>query len=111
MKSKNRISRLQIFHFVAIGLFLVWPALARAQTVVATIPLHTTGPAVAVNPLTNEIYVASCSFLHFYSIGGGPVAVIDGQTNAFTAYMGGTGCASAFVVNPATNKIYLTCSP
>lgn len=69
MKSKDRVSLLQIFQFVAVGLSLVWPALVSAQTVVATIPLGATRPAVAVNPLTNKIYVASCTR---YGLGGTP---------------------------------------
>jgi DNA-binding beta-propeller fold protein YncE len=107
MKSKYRVSLLQISQFLAVGLFLVWPAAANAQTVVATIPVNGAPPAVAVNPVTKKIYVASCG--HHVLLGGfagGPVAIIDGQTNASITYIGGGGCASALAVNAATNTIY-----
>lgn len=129
MKSKDRIRLLQISYFLAVGLLLVWPAAARAQTVVATIPVGTDIPrAVAANPVTNKIYVASCTSLT--AIDGAtnattvikgcfgdlavnsvtdkiyfPDGVIDGTTNAVT-YISGVG-GTAVAVNPVTNKIYV----
>ena len=109
MKSTDSVSLFQISQFVGIGLLLLWPAAAGAQTVVATIPVPLTHAVVAVNPVTNKIYVGSCSRANPLVGGlfGGPLSVIDGQTNAFITYTGGAGCASALVVNPATNKLYM----
>ncbi len=53
--------------------------------------------AVAVNPVTNKIYVAN---------EGGPVTVIDGATNATTSIATG-GTPVAVAVNVVTNKIYV----
>src|SRR5208283_3105877 len=58
--------------------------------------------AVAVNPVTNKVYVAgqgSC-------ICGGIVTVIDGATNVTTDVNVGQD-PTAMVVNPVTNKIYV----
>jgi YVTN family beta-propeller protein len=71
-----------------------------AQRVAATLNLgNTTTPlAVAVNPLTNKIYVANN--------GNGTVSVIDGSNNSVTVVPVGTG-PRAIAVNPVTNKIYI----
>lgn len=105
MKSKNRISLLQISHFLAVGLLLFLPASARAQTAVATIPVGTDVPrAVAVNPVTNKIYVASCTFHGTSRPPTGNLTVIDGATNATTVIK---GCFWDVAVNSVTNKIYV----
>ncbi len=58
-----------------------------------------TGPvSVAVNPVTNKIYVANS--------GSNNVTVIDGATNSTTTVSAGTG-PRAVAVNPVTNKIYV----
>ena len=57
------------------------------------------GP-IAVNPVTNKIYVTSL----------GSIAVIDGATNAITNVKLPTA-AAGIVVNTATNKIYLATNP
>jgi YVTN family beta-propeller protein len=54
--------------------------------------------AVAVNPVTNKIYVAN-----FY---GDNVTVIDGATNETQTVAAGTN-PRAVAVNPVTNKIYV----
>jgi YVTN family beta-propeller protein len=56
------------------------------------------GGAVALNPVTNKIYVAD--------EGGGNVLVIDGATNASTQVSTGSNSPKAIAVNPVTNKIY-----
>jgi YVTN family beta-propeller protein len=99
MTPNNRVSLLQISQAVTIGLLLFLPASAGAQTVVATIPLGARPGAMAVNPVTNKIYVTTCSQHRPHS-----VTVIDGQTNAITAIPG--ICPTALAVNPVTNKIY-----
>lgn len=104
MKSKDRLSLLQIANFLAVGLLLVLPAAARAQTVVATIPIGTDVPrAVAVNPVTNKIYVASCTSHGIGLPATGSLTVIDGATNATTVIK---GCFGDMAVNSVTNKIY-----
>jgi len=105
MRLKNWVSLLQISHFLALSPLLVWTTSARAQTVVATIPVGTDLPrAVGVNPVTNKIYVASCSFGGFDRPPSGSLTVIDGATNATTVIKG--GCPTDVAVNSATNKIY-----
>ena len=54
--------------------------------------------AVAVNPVTNKIYVTN---LH-----GSSVTVIDGATNSTTTVATGT-FPTCLAVNPVTNKIYV----
>ena len=53
---------------------------------------------MAVNPVTNKIYVAN--------YGSDNVTVIDGATNATTTVTAWT-TPSAVAVNPVTNKIYV----
>jgi YVTN family beta-propeller protein len=52
---------------------------------------------IAVNPVTNKIYV---------SVGNHRVAIIDGATNATSTVAVGRG-PGALGVNPATNKVYV----
>jgi len=66
------------------------------NTVMATIPIGCHPWGLAVNPVTNLIYVAN--FID--------VKVIDGVTNTVTAFGGGSNENSA-AVNPATNRIYI----
>ncbi len=82
--------------FLTAILLTLWPSGGRAQNVTATVNIAggSTPAALAVNPVTNRIYVAS-----------GPIAVIDGGTNALTSINAG-GFAVAVAVNPVTNKIY-----
>ena len=63
-----------------------------------TVPVGTEPSAVAVNPNTNQIYVANP-----YS---NNVTVIDGATNNTTTVPVGTN-PSAVAVNPVTNQIYV----
>jgi YVTN family beta-propeller protein len=68
-----------------------------ADWVTTTINTGTNPQAVAVNPVTNKIYVAN-----YYSDN---VTVIDGATNGTITVSAGDG-PNAVVVNPVTNKIY-----
>jgi YVTN family beta-propeller protein len=74
------------------------PGSLRAQTVTATVPIGTLPEAVAVNPVTNKIYIAN--------EGSANVTVIDGATNATTTVSTGSHPVSV-AVNPLTNKIYV----
>jgi len=56
---------------------------------------------LAVNPTTNQIYVANNN-----PSGPGSVTVIDGATNNTTTVAAGTGPV-AVAVNPTTNQIYV----
>jgi DNA-binding beta-propeller fold protein YncE len=56
---------------------------AHSQTVTATLPAGSSPGAVAVNPVTNKIYVVDI----FQS--GKNVTVIDGETNKTTMVAGG----------------------
>ena len=62
--------------------------------------------AVAINSLTNKIYVMNMCGNNLYCEAAGTVTIIDGVTNhATTVFVG--DWASAIAVNPATNKIYV----
>ena len=70
----------------------------RAQTPTTTIAAGDTPFAVAVNPVTNKIYVPNQ--------GSNDVTVIDGATNTPTTVAAET-LPAAVAVNPVTNKIYV----
>jgi YVTN family beta-propeller protein len=73
---------------------LLLPAALRAQTVTTTLAVGSGPQAVAINPVTNRIYVAN-----YYS---NNVTVIDGATNKTTKVGAGTQ-PQAIAVNPLTN--------
>src|SRR5260370_4233661 len=96
---------LRIFHryvtpMCAIVCALLLQPSAGAQIVTATIPVGIYPVAVAVNPVTNKIYVATSR---------GTVTVIDGGTNTVcnTCTVAAGTTPYAVAVNPATNKIYV----
>ncbi len=85
-------------------MLLVWlPMVVSAQN---PIPTGVSPWAVAVNPVTNKIYVVN----HIYN--PATVTVIDGATGTSEATVGtgstATYSANAVAVNPRTNKIYVT---
>lgn len=71
--------------------------------------------SVAINPMTNKIYVANMGSFLFNGSNQGNVTVIDGDTNATTtiadpnAFTPGGGDSRGFgvAVNSVTNKIYV----
>lgn len=71
---------------------------AKTDESVVTVPVGTNPQAVAVNPLTNKIYVANQQ--------SGNVTVIDGTNNSTVTVAAGSG-ASDVAVNTVTNKIYV----
>jgi YVTN family beta-propeller protein len=90
----------QRFSFFAAVILFVAAAIgspAHAQTVTATVPVGNSPIAIAVNAVTNQIYVAN---------GGGTVTVIDGTTNATTTVTVGA-VAVGIAANSVTNKIYV----
>src|SRR5258706_16455269 len=74
---------------------------AHAQTAIATVGVGTGPSYVAVNPVTNKIYVAN------YNNIPGKVTVVDGANNSTTTVSAGTNPFSV-AVNPVTNKKYAT---
>ena len=68
------------------------------NTVTATLTLAASASAVAVNPITNEIYLTIPQ--------NGTVSVIDGATSAITTIPVGSNPFS-LAINPVTNKIYV----
>ena len=75
---------------LAVALLLISARSIHAQTATATITAGTAPYSVAVNPITNKIYVANQS--------SASVTMIDGATNATTTV----------AVNTVTNQIYVT---
>src|SRR5271157_4725241 len=73
-------------------------AAVHADFVTNTITAGTDPYAVAVNPVTNRIYVANK--------GSDNVTVIDGATNGTTTVPACFDLAT-IAVNPATNKVYV----
>ena len=71
---------------------------AAADSAGATIPAGTDPYAVAVNPVTNKVYVAN--------YGSANVTVIDGSDNSTATIPAGTNPYDV-AVNPVTNKIYV----
>jgi YVTN family beta-propeller protein len=74
------------------------PTLSTAQNVLSTIKAGNNPYAVAVNLVTNTVYVANYS--------SGNVTVIDGTTDATATVTVGTAPV-AVAVNPATNTTYV----
>lgn len=82
------------------SLFLVPQLPVEATSIVATIAVGQEPQGVAVNPVTNRIYVTNGLYY---------VTVIDGATNAVIATVTtGGDYAIAIAVNTTTNRIYVT---
>lgn len=83
---------------------------AAAQTLIATVPVQIDPFQIGGNTTTNTIYVANacgtvpnCNGDSF-----GTVSVIDGVSNTVSATVTVGAFDTFFVVNPVTNKIYVT---
>jgi len=84
---------------VRVALLLLMPAsYSVAQSLLATVPTGVHPVAVAVNSVTNKIYVANQN--------SNNMTVIDGATNSTATVSTGTTPA-ALAINPVTNKIYV----
>ena len=81
---------------------VVNPAVSTNQgAVIATVGIGATPAAVAVNPVTNKIYVANAS-------GANAVTVVDGATNSTTSISDANATQpSAVAVNAVTNTVYV----
>lgn len=100
----RRIPRRYVTTLVVLAV-LAFPALAfSADTVVATIPVGDSPEAVAVDPVTHNVYVAN-----FY---GDSVTVIDGVADVSEATVpmptgGSLAAPIAIVADPLTGKAYV----
>src|SRR5438105_4918002 len=93
---RNNPLRFSLLFVVSLFIF---PAMsAQGQTVTTTVAVGKNPGAVALNPVTNKVYVAN-SF--------GTVTVIDGASNKTSTVTDGGG-PDAVAVNPVTNKVYVT---
>jgi uncharacterized repeat protein (TIGR03803 family)/YVTN family beta-propeller protein len=73
---------------------------AQGQTVIATVPVGNAPVAIALNPVTNKVYVSNN--------GSRNVTVIDGTTNSTTTVTNSNMQALwGIAANPVTNKIYV----
>ena len=79
-------------------LCLLVTRLAPAQAVTATVSVGTNPYSLAVNSVTNKVYVANAN--------GNSVTVIDGSSESTATVTVGTS-PDALAVNPVTNKIYV----
>ncbi len=84
--------------FTPVLCMLLFTGLAAAQLVTATVPVGANPYAVAVNLVTNKVYVANLS--------SNTVTVIDGASNS-TVAVPADQYPQAVAVNPVTNKIYV----
>jgi YVTN family beta-propeller protein len=95
--------------FIAIPILLVCTPGQSAQSgtfTIATVPTGLEPLSVAVNPVTNKIYVVNCNDCG--AIGNvSSVTVINGTDNS-TATVPTGDDSNAVAVNPVTNKIYVT---
>lgn len=87
--------------FTGLGVAAVPPAAAAvpAVSVTATIPVGTGPAAVAVDPLTDTVYVGNSA--------SGTVSVISGLTNKVTATIPNLGIPVALAINPLTDTVYV----
>ena len=89
-----------IFLVTVVALGAGGPA-AVALSLVTTIPVGTYPSWVAVNPLSNFVYVTNYN-------ANGSVSVIDGNTNLVVANIPTGSYPRSVAVNPATNLAYVT---
>jgi DNA-binding beta-propeller fold protein YncE len=94
-----RTTRFLAAAILAIAGTLLPAAESAAQTVAATVPAGSNPRAIAVNPFTNKVYIAS-EFTN-------AVLVLDGATHAMQSIPVGTR-PQYIALNPLTNKVYVT---
>ena len=87
------------------GLLVLLPVAGLGQTVIATIPVGVSPRDVAVNPVTNRVYVSNWG-------PPGTVSVINGASNTVVATIPVGPAARGIGVNSATNQVYVAvCCP
>ena len=99
MNSKHRQSIHWFSPLLAMTLWCACPTRVWPQSITATIPVGSASKAVAINKVTNRIYVADF-------LGATGVTVIDGTTHSTTTVPAGFR-PLAMAVNEVTNKIYV----
>ncbi|MGC9292428.1 MAG: Ig-like domain repeat protein [Acidobacteriaceae bacterium] len=107
MKPRTLISMMQNDLFktsatiaaMALAGILILPCLAHAQSVVATVPVGTAPQGIAVDPITNNVFVANQ--------GGNSITVISGATSSVLATVNVGSSPTAVAVNPATGMVYV----
>ncbi|MBI1785461.1 YncE family protein, partial [Candidatus Sumerlaeota bacterium] len=98
MRQRNP-ERYRYYFGILLASFVFCPAAWREVCANSNIPAGTAPNAIAINPVTNKIYVANFS--------SNNVTVIDGTTHATTTVGTGGSGPIAIAVNPVTNKIYV----
>ena len=99
-RHKSRSFMASLTGLMVASVFMMVPT-AKAQQLnldVTTVTVGTFAVAVAINPVTNKIYVVNRDSAN--------VTVIDGATNGTTTVAAGTSPV-AVAVNPVTNQIYV----
>ena len=82
---------------------------AVAETLLATVPVGQDALYLAADPVTNKIYVANtCGNDPSCGTGPGTVTVINGLTNTVDTTVTVGGHPEFLVINPVTNKIYVS---
>ena len=95
--------------FLFVFLFAAAILPAAAQTLLATVPVGQDAYYLAANAVTNKIYVVNtCGSDPNCGSGPGTVTVINGLTNTVDATITVGMFPEFLVVNPVTNKIYVT---
>src|SRR5438552_902323 len=84
---------------VAVVVCLLLCSFAAADAVTHTLNIPGIAQAIAINPVTNKIYIPN-------GIGDNQLVIIDGATEAVTTVPAGTN-PEAVALNPTTNKIYV----
>ena len=87
-----------VLYSALVALLLAAP-FAAADTVTHTLNIPGVAQAIAINPVSNKIYIPN-------GIGANQLAIIDGATEAVTTVPTGTN-PEAVTLNPTTNKIYV----
>src|SRR5438270_701169 len=82
-----------------VALLVLAAPVATADTVTHTLNISGVAQAIAINPVSNKIYIPN-------GIGDNQLAIIDGATEAVTAVNVGN-TPEAVALNATTNKIYV----
>ena len=110
MSVRTRITRgiLAAVVFIALGA-ITTPGAHLNPVVVNNISVGNSPRGVAVNAITNRVYIANGDAEHGATnpVNSNSVSVIDGATDAVIATIGVGHRPNGIAVNPATNRIYV----
>ena len=97
-----------LFLLMIFTLFQTGEKVVKADTNTGNIAVGSRPYAVAVNSVTNKIYIANCGVRCFGGFGeSSTLTVIDGRDNSTSTIFGENSKFVAIAVNPVTNKIYV----